>query len=92
MVKKVSRPKRSYGGCSVHHFSPKGSNGHPNPINIYIKFEEAIKLNLAIQAGLLSINRLDRRKARGAGINLYVRTKDPPGITVNAANLDSTPG
>lgn len=44
------------------------------PVNIVLSFEEALKLQLAIQARLLDMNRLNRstKEGKSAGVNLCV--------------------
>ena len=72
MAKKPTRQKQSYGSCSVDHFSPPVKEGWPPAINIVLGFEEAMKLQLALQARLLDINRLNRSTTEGktAAVNL----------------------
>jgi len=88
MAEKTARRKKSYGGCSVDHFSPQVKDGWPKAINVVLGFEEAMKLQLALQARLLDINRLNRstRQGRAAAVNLCVYT-DVSRVTVNAAKV-----
>jgi len=57
---KGMKKKESYGGCTIDHFSPERSEGWPKAINVVLGFEEALKLQLAIQARLMEINGLNR--------------------------------
>ena len=84
MAKKAAKKKQSYGGCTIDHFSPAKAEGWPKAINIVLGFEEALKLQLALQARLMDINRLNRstREGKAAAVNLCVYT-DHPQITVN---------
>ena len=52
------RTKASFGGGRVHKVSPPLEQ---DSCNIAFSFEEALKLNLALQAALHDINRLDLR-------------------------------
>ena len=85
MARKTAQKKESYGGCTVNHFSPAKADAWPKAINIVLGFEEALKLQLALQARLLDINRLNRstREGKAAAVNLCVYT-DHQRITVNA--------
>ena len=73
MATKVVK-KRSYGGCTVDHFSPAAQAGWPKAINIVLSFEEAMKLQLSLQHRLLDINALNRstREGKAAGVNLCI--------------------
>jgi len=85
-----ARTKESYGTCSVDHFSPPPSLVWPPAINVVIGFEEALKLNLALDEALRDINKLHRgtKEGKRAAVNLCVYTKrTSPQITVNSANL-----
>jgi len=85
---KAARQKASYGGCTIGRFSPEVKEGWPKAINISLSFEEAMKLNLAIQARLLDINRLNRstKAGRAAAVNLCIFT-DVRRLTVNPDTL-----
>lgn len=85
---KAARQKASYGGCTIGRFSPEVKEGWPKAINIVLGFEEAMKPNLAIQARLLDINRLNRstKAGRSAAVNLCVFI-DAKRITVNPDTL-----
>jgi len=78
MAKRSVKKKESYGGCRVNHFSPAAGEGWPKAINIILGFEEALKLQLALQVRLMDISRLNRStKGRrppphGAGKELVV--------------------
>ncbi len=87
MAKKAKR-KQSYGGCSIDHFSPPRTDGWPKAINVVLSFEEALKLHLALQAGLMAINGLKRSTKEGklAALNLCVYTAVNR-ITLNANKL-----
>ncbi len=81
---KTVRQKQSYGSCSVDHFSPPPQVGWPPAVNIVLGFEEAMKLQLALQARLLDMNRLNRstREGKSAAVNLCVHV-GVKRITVN---------
>ncbi len=85
MATRKARQKQSYGGCNIDHFSPAKTEGWPKAINIVLGFEDAMKLQLALQARLLKMNRLNRstREGKAAAVNLCVYS-DVKRITVNA--------
>jgi len=76
MKKTAVKKKQSYGGCTINHFSPAKKDTWPEAINIVLGFEEALKLQLALQARLMDINRLNRatREGKAAAVNLRVYT------------------
>ena len=82
---KKAKTKQSYGGCNIDHFSPAKTEGWPKAINIVLGFEDAMKLQLALQARLLEMNRLNRstREGKAAAVNLCVYPQVKR-ITVNA--------
>jgi len=55
--------KFSRGGCNIEKLSPAKEDitAQTKSLNIYISFEEALKLSLALQDRLLELNRYDRR-------------------------------
>lgn len=88
MAKGSAKQKQSYGSCSVDHFSPPVKEGWPPAINIVLGFEEAMKLQLALQARLLDINRLNRSTTEGkaAAVNLCLHI----GVRRITVNSDRT--
>lgn len=80
---KEMKKKQSYGGCTISHFSPAKADGWPKAINIVLGFEEALKLQLALQARLMEINSLNRstKEGKAAAVNLCVYTDGR--LTVN---------
>jgi len=85
---KTARRKASYGGCTIGRFSPAVKQDWPKVINVTLSFEEALKLNLAIQARLLDINRLNRatKAGKAAALNLSIFTEGKQ-IAVNPDTL-----
>ena len=81
-----ARKKQSYGGCNIDHFSPGKADDWPKAINVVLSFEDALKLQLALQAGLMEVNRLNRatKEGKAAGVNVCLYT-DAHRITVNPA-------
>jgi hypothetical protein len=88
MAREPARQKKSYGGCTVDHFSPQKNEDWPSAINVVLGFEEAMKLHLALQDRLLAMNRMNRstREGKAAAVNLCIHT-DISSITVNAGKL-----
>ncbi len=76
MAKTPTKKKQSYGGCTVNYFSPAKAEGWPKAINMVLGFEEAMKLQVALQARLMDINRLNRstREGKAAAVNLRLYT------------------
>lgn len=64
------------GTCNVALVSPANApaDGPGSVVNLTLNFEEALKLNLAIEAALHRINRYDRstRAGKQAGLRLVV--------------------
>ncbi|MBE3037344.1 MAG: hypothetical protein IMZ62_00805 [Chloroflexi bacterium] len=85
---KTAKQKQSYGSCSVDHFSPPPQAGWPPAVKIVLGFEDAMKLQLALQARLLDMNRLNRstREGKTAAVNLCVHV----GIRRITVNPDRT--
>jgi len=88
MAKKKAKTKESYGSIEVNRFSPPKADGWPKAINIVLGFEEALKLQLALQHRLLDINRLNRatRAGKAAGVNLCLYT-EALHLTVNPGSV-----
>jgi hypothetical protein len=66
----------SYGSCSFDRTHPAREDLSPNTakLNLIISFEEALKLNLAIEERLRAMNKLKRNSIAGrrAALNLVV--------------------
>ena len=90
MSAKAPRKKQSYGGCTVDHFSPAARDNWPKGINVVLSFEEALKLQLAVQDRLLAINGLNRstKEGKAAAVNLCIYPQAQR-ITINADKLRS---
>ena len=88
MAKKMVKKKQSYGSCTIHHLSPPRAEGWPKAINVFLRFEEALKLQLAIQARLLEINALNRatREGKAAGVILCVHIQSDR-LTVSGGSV-----
>ena len=84
---KRTKKKQSYGGCNINRFSPARADGWPKAINILLGFEDALKLQLALQARLMEINSLNRstKEGKAAAVNLCVYTDGR--LTVNAGKV-----
>ncbi len=83
-----TKKKQSYGGCNIDNFSPARAPGWPKAINVVLGFEDALKLQLALQARLMEMNRMNRstREGKAAAVNLCVYT-NVNRITVNPAKI-----
>jgi hypothetical protein len=57
--------KRSFGACSFSKTSPVVVKEHTTTINFTISFEEALKLNIAVDECVRKLNGYNRAKTRG---------------------------
>ena len=91
MTKEIKR-KSSFGTVRVDHFSPPVKPETPTAINIVVGFEDALKLQIGLQAILLKMNSYDRSTKDGktAAVNLCVFT-DEKRITINEDKVASAP-
>ena len=82
--------KFSFGGCNIEGTSPKVSALTPETpmLNVFMSFEDALKLNLAIQECVRKLNTYNRSTTEGkrTGLNIAVHLKSGR-ITVNEAKL-----
>jgi hypothetical protein len=66
----------SFGACEIASYSPekKAITGDTKVLNVKIKFEEALKLNLAIDECVRKLNRYKMSSTAGqrAGVNLAI--------------------
>ena len=62
----IKEKKQSCGGCSCDHITPRREQLSPETkkINIYLRLEEALMLNVALTEACLTLNRLDRSYSR----------------------------
>lgn len=76
------KKKETFGTVKVSRFSPKIAS--PKAINVYLSFEEALKLHLGLLQILGELNTYNRSTKAGkeAGVNLCVYT-DLSSITIN---------
>lgn len=76
MAAEPKKKKFSFGGCSISNISPKrGSLSEETKIlNVQITFEEALKLNLAIEECIRTLNSYKRSTKAGKmrGLNLAI--------------------
>ncbi len=84
------RIKQTFGGCTLEGTSPKVPDlSAKTPIlNIWMTFEEALKLSIAIQECVRKLNSYHRgtRAGRQTGLNLAVRLRKRR-ITVNETTV-----
>jgi hypothetical protein len=69
--------EESFGGCSFDHISPKAISDSAKSLNIIFSFPEALKLNLAIDECVRTLNKYNRstREGRDAALCLTVYFK-----------------
>lgn len=87
MAKEI-KTKQSFGTVTVNRFSPERKDGWPTAINMYLSFEQALKLQLGLQHALLELNKLNRSTTSGrlAGVNLCLYT-DVMALTINRGQI-----
>jgi len=87
MAKEI-KTKESFGTVSVNRLSPERQEGWPTAVNMYLSFEQALKLNLGLQHALLELNKLNRSTTAGrrAGVNLCLYT-DINQLTINRGQI-----
>ena len=70
----------SFGACEIADYSPKkaGLGGNTKVLNIKIKFEEALKLNLALDECIRKLNKYKMSSSEGkrAAVNLVIHFHD----------------
>lgn len=80
----------SFGGCGFSGTSPKLPALSPKTkmLNVFMTFEDALKLNIAIQECVRRLNNYNRSTTKGkrTGLNIAVHLQKNR-ITVNEANL-----
>ncbi|MGE0876149.1 MAG: hypothetical protein AB7O31_15920 [Burkholderiales bacterium] len=80
MAAQVQTKKFSFGGCTVSGFSPEVSAISPKTemLNVSISFEDALKLNLAIQECVRKLNSYNRSTSVGkrTGLNIAVHLQN----------------
>jgi hypothetical protein len=66
-----------HGSCRIGETKPRKGGG----LNVFIPFEEGCKLQVAIQAALIALNRHDRSTSvvKAMGIGIWI---DPTGNTI----------
>ena len=78
----------TFGTCALNHLSPPAITATTRAVNIVVSFEEALKLNLAIDEGLRALNKNNRATREGKDsalcLTVYLDTKR---ITVNQAKV-----
>ncbi len=89
MAKEI-RTKNSFGSCEYVRASPAADKfvGSGKAVNIQLTFEDALKLNLAIQEAVRKLNSYNRSTQDGKrqGMNLCVYF-DKPRLTVTEVAL-----
>ena len=89
----ATEPKKkefSFGGCSIANISPKRDklSEKTKILNVQITFEEALKLNLAVEECLRKLNSYKRstRAGKMMGLNLAIHL-DVSRVTVNEGKI-----
>lgn len=84
------RFKQTFGGCTVEGTSPPATGLSPKTsmLNVWMPFEEALKLSLAIQECVRKLNTYDRSTKLGkrTGLNITVHLHKRR-ITVNETTV-----
>ena len=88
MVDDEARTKKgSFGACKFETTSPLELTPNTQTINIVLSFEEALKLNLAIDEGVHKLGRYNRatKKGKYAGLRIIIH-RDKKRIRVQESN------
>lgn len=82
------KQKKTFGAATVDHFSPEFLEDAPTSINMYVSFEEALKLQLGLQQILLRLNSYKRstKEGRVTAVNMCIHTRDSR-ITINEGRI-----
>jgi len=90
MSEEIETKTDSFGGVTIDHFSPTPP-AESHVLNVRISFEEALKLQIALQHVLLHLNGYERRFVRGrdACVNLRIHT-DKNRLVISEASLRKT--
>jgi len=80
--------KKSFGSLVVERISPALDPENPPAINIYLSFEEALKLYFGLNQALAKLNSYNRATTEGkrAAVNLCLYT-DKRRMTINEGKL-----
>jgi len=85
-AKQATRKTVSFGGGRYEYRTPRAIAPGTKVISFFVTFEEALKLSLALQAGLLDLNEFKRSGAglkRGLCLAVYMDRPDSPGSRIN---------
>lgn len=82
------KKKQTFGTVCIDHFSPALGSAVPKGINVYVSFEDALKLHLGLGQILGHLNTYNRntKEGRESCVNLCVFT-DVHSITINEGRL-----
>jgi hypothetical protein len=82
----------SFGTCDIDRLSPPVISSTTRTVNVYLPFEEALKLHLAFSDGVLWINKHNRatREGKEAALNLTVHL-DIKRLSVNRGKVKKRP-
>jgi len=91
MPKETKQKGYTFGTCAFNHLTPPTFSDATRAVNIVVSFEEALKLDLAINEAVRTLNRNNRatREGRDAAVCLTVHL-DAKRITVNPAKVKRT--
>lgn len=85
-MSEIAKKKFVFGTCAFVRTSPKREklSGSTKILNVFIPFEEALKLNLAVEEGVRKLNRYKRSTKAGKqmGLNLAIHLAQNR-VTVN---------
>lgn len=82
----------TFGTCSYERTSPSSLTPATKVVNIFLSFEEALKLNMAIDEAVRAIGRYNRSTAAGknAALNVAIHL-DQSRISVHEGNVTARP-
>lgn len=88
---KEIKTKSSFGTLRIDHFSPSVTDGTPKAINVFLSFEEALKLHIGLMQILGKLNGYNRntKEGKASAVNLCIFTDDRR-VTITEGSLKST--
>lgn len=69
-MKEIEKKTGSFGACSFQKMRPAELSSDTKALNFVMSFEEALKLNIALDEGVRKLNSYNRAKASGKNARL----------------------
>lgn len=71
-MNEIDKKTSSFGACSFQKTSPAELSPDTKALNFVMSFEEALKLNIALDEGVRKLNSYNRAKASGKNAGLAI--------------------